>query len=101
MALRPEPTDGVTYLPVFANGNDEWLEAQAAGLLARRLHEALPLPILGEWADALWEAAQEREWLARGHAGGDCRACWRVSLRADWAELVEDLLAQGAIEISF
>jgi hypothetical protein len=97
-ALKPEPTDGVTYLPVF--GDDELLEAQAARLLARRLHEALPIPILGEWADALWAAAQEREWVTRGDAGGDCRACWRVSLRADWAELVEDLLAQGAIEIS-
>ncbi|MGD9100448.1 MAG: hypothetical protein PVF45_08205 [Anaerolineae bacterium] len=107
-ALKPEPTDGVTYLPVFANdgsGNDngsddELLEAQAARRLARRLHEALPIPVLGEWADALWEAAQDRLWLSRGYAGGDCCACWRVSLRADWAELVEDLLSQGAIEIS-
>jgi hypothetical protein len=102
-AFQPEPVDSVTYLLVFANDDsgDELLATQAARLLARRLHAALPIPILGEWADALWQAALEREWIERAGAGGDCRACWRVSLMTDWAGLVEDLLAQGDIEIVF
>jgi len=100
-ALQPEPADSVTYLLVFdsADSGDELLATQAAGLLAGRLHAALPIPILGEWADALWQAALERKWIERINAGGDCRACWSVSLMTDWSALVDDLLVKGDIEI--
>jgi hypothetical protein len=95
MALKPEPMDSVAYLLVF---DDD--EAQAKRLLIQRLHEALPIPFLDGWADALWNAAQERRWVARFYAGGDCRGVWRVSLQAEWAELVEALITQGTIEIT-
>ncbi len=99
-ALHPEALDDSTYLLVFGD-DDELLTPQAQQLLAQRLHAALPIPVLAEWAEALWKAALEREWIERVFANGDCRACWRVLLMTDWAELVEDLLTQGSIEITF
>jgi len=98
-ALKPEPTDDVTYLVVF-DGDGEELETEAKRLLAKRLHEALPIPVLEEWADALWNAADDRGWITAVRAAGDCRGCWQVSLMTDWAELVESLITQGEIEIA-
>ena len=95
MALKPEPTDSVAYLLVFDGDG-----VQAQQLLIQRLHEALPIPVLDEWADALWQAAEKCGWVTRFQAGGDCTAVWRVSLEAAWAELVEELITQGTIEIT-
>ena len=98
--LESEPTDDVTYLLAYNLDGDEAPDAQAKQLLVERLHQALPIPILDEWAKPLWDTAEARGWITVFHAGGDCRACWRVSLQAGWAELIEELIAQGEIEIT-
>jgi hypothetical protein len=95
-ALKPEPTDDATYLLVF----DGEAETEAKRLLTKRLHEALPIPVLDEWAEALWNAADDRGWISEVRAAGDCRGCWQVSLMTDWAELVEALITQGEIKIA-
>jgi hypothetical protein len=59
-ATEPYVEDGVgiTYLLVW-DGDDE-PQATAKRLLVERLNAALPIPILPEWADALWQAADSR-----------------------------------------
>jgi len=96
-AFKPEPADAVTYLVAF---DGDAPEEQARRLLTKRLHAALPIPVLDEWAEALWNAAAERDWITAVRAAGDCRGCWQVSLMTDWAALVESLITQGEIEIA-
>jgi hypothetical protein len=87
---------GITYLLVWAGDDDP--QASSRRLLVERLNAALPIPILPEWADALWQAAESRRWLAKIATGGDCRAGHRLTINAEiWINLVRELVDQEAL----
>jgi hypothetical protein len=64
----------VVYLLVFegelTDGSPS--ETQASSMLASRLSETLPIPILDRWAITLWEAGMESELIDEVVASGDC-----------------------------
>jgi len=64
-----------------------------------RLNEALEIPIVPEWADALWDAAKLTRFVRKMTVGGDCLAGILVNLNADWNHLVETLLEEGKIAV--
>ena len=73
-------------------------EEHACQMLPSRLSEALPLPVLQEWAKMLWEAGIEQELIAELTTGGDGSAGFFVHLTEKiWAELFSSLLKEGKI----
>jgi len=77
-------------------------EEHACQMLPSRLSEALPIPVLREWAETLWEAGFEKGLIAELTTGGDSLVCFTVQLaQSVWAELISKFLKEGKINISF
>ena len=93
-----EPDDEFAYLLVFQGAQDP--QAEARHLFIERLVEALDVPILEDWATALWKSAIERKFLTRISTGGDCLGGVKVFLKADWNSLIEELLKAGDIQLT-
>ena len=98
-----QPGEEVIYLLVFegdlANGADP--KEHACQMLPSRLSEALPVPIMQEWAEALWEAGIEQELIGELTTGGDSLAGFAVQLTETvWVELLSRLLKEGKIRVS-
>jgi hypothetical protein len=55
-------------------------EEHACQMLPSRLSEALPIPILREWAETLWEAGFEKGLITELTTGGDSLVCFTVQL---------------------
>jgi hypothetical protein len=93
----------VVYLLVFEG---ELLDGttqvnQAERKLTSRLSETLPIPILDEWHEFLWEIGQRENLIIRLDTGGDCREGHLVQLTEDvWKEVITRLLKERRIRIS-
>jgi hypothetical protein len=65
------------YLLVFEGELSRWIDTGNPGstcALTSRLSETLPIPILDEWHESLWEAGQmERTLIVGLETGGDCQ----------------------------
>ncbi len=93
-----EPEDLFTYLLVFKGTNDPSQELMR--LYVERLKEALEIPILDDWATALWKHAQSQRYVHDLTTGGDCVLGARIDLQADWKGLIADLLQQEIIQLT-
>ncbi|NSW52981.1 MAG: hypothetical protein HPY85_10790 [Anaerolineae bacterium] len=95
------PDDNTISLLVF-RGTDgaENPAAEIKRQFISRLNEALEIPIVPEWADALWEAAKLTRFVRKLTVGGDCIAGILINLNADWNHLVETLLEEGKIVVA-
>lgn len=98
-----QPGEEVVYLLVFegeiAGGSTP--ENQARRMLTVRLSEALPIPILDEWHESLWEFARTANLIAELLTGGDCQAGFVIQLDENgWKEVVVRLLKERKISIS-
>jgi hypothetical protein len=91
------PEDTVIYLLAF-RGEDPAVEIKRQ--FAARLNEALEVPIIPEWTDALWEAGKITRFIQKLTVGGDCIAGVSVQVAADWNHLVETLLESGKIVVA-
>jgi hypothetical protein len=92
----------VVYLLVFegelTDGSPP--ETQASSMLASRLSETLPIPILDRWAITLWEAGMESDLIDEVVACGDCRSGYLVHVNeSGWKEVIKTLVEQGEISI--
>ncbi|MCL4559798.1 MAG: hypothetical protein M1281_04175 [Chloroflexi bacterium] len=93
-----EPDDQADYVLVYRGTPDA--ENELIRLLVERLKEALEIPILDEWAAALWKQASNRSFVQNLTTGGDCILGARIDLQADWQELLTDLLKQEEISLT-
>ena len=92
------------YLLVFEGGLSDGSipEKQAVRLLAPRLSEALPIPVLREWAKTIWKAGFEKGLITELATSGDSLGCFSVQLNQSvWAELISRFLKEEKIKISF
>ena len=97
-----QPGEDVIFLLVFEVDmtDRENPEEQARQMLPSRLSEALPIPVLREWAETLWEAGFEEGLITELTTGGDSSAGFSVQLTEKiWAELLSTLLKEGKIGI--
>jgi hypothetical protein len=75
-------------------------EEHACQMLPSRLSEALSIPVLQEWAKALWEAGIEQDLITELTTGGDILAGFAVQLTESvWVELVSRLLKESKFQI--
>jgi hypothetical protein len=97
-----QPGENVAYILVFEEDLNarRTTEEHASMILTSRLSEALPLPILQEWAELLWEAGIEHELIALLTTRGDNSAGYWVQLtETAWAELLSWMLKEGRIRM--
>jgi hypothetical protein len=74
-------------------------EEHACQMLPSRLSEALPIPVLREWAETLWEAGFEKGLITELTTGGDSLKCLSVQLaQSVWAELISGFLKEEKIK---
>jgi hypothetical protein len=92
-----EPEDLSAYLLVFRGESDPTKEM--IRFFIERIKEALEVPILDEWAVTLWKKARDRKIIQDLVTGGDCILGVRIDLKADWQELLTELLAQQDISL--
>jgi hypothetical protein len=98
-----QPGEEVIYLLVFEG---EMLEGSKLGTQTRpaltsRLSEALPIPILDEWYESLWESGQRERLIVGLDTGGDCQSGYMVQLtETSWKEVVVRLLKERKICLS-
>ena len=85
-----EPEDESAYLLVFHGASDPKLEIHRQFI--QRLIETLEVPVLETWADTLWNAAVQYQFISEIESGGDCIAGAKLALKADWKGLIEKLL---------
>lgn len=93
-----EPDDQAAYVLVYRetpNPQDELIR-----LFVERLKEALEIPILDEWAAALWKQASDHSFIQNLTTGGDCILGARIDLQANWLELLTDLLKQEDVSLT-
>jgi hypothetical protein len=70
-------------------------------MLTSRLSETLPIPILGEWHESLWEAGQVENLIVGLETGGDCQEGYLVQLTETvWKEVITRLLKERRLRIS-
>ena len=93
-----EPEDLSAYLLVFRGTPDP--KAEMIQLFIERIKETLEIPILDEWSSVLWKHARDRCFIDDLVTGGDCFMGVKVNLRADWQELISDLLVQENISLA-
>lgn len=75
-------------------------EIKLGHMLASRLSETLPIPILERWSATLWEAGSKKELVGDLAASGDCSSRYWVSVTENgWKEVVTALVAQGTTRI--
>jgi hypothetical protein len=91
------------YLLVFEGEllDEATPETQARRMLASRLSETLPIPILDDWDESLWEAGQRENLIVGLETGGDCQQGYQVHLtEVVWKEVITRLLKEQRIRIS-
>ena len=101
--VRQQPGEEVAYILVFEGGltDGENPEKHACQMLPSRLSEALPLPILQEWAEPLWDAGIEQELITELATGGDCTVgYWIKLIETAWVEILSRLVKEGKIKIT-
>ncbi len=92
----------VVYLLVFEGELSDGVtpENQAIRLLSPRLSEALPIPIIDSWAEALWETGAENDLIGKLAFSGDCLIGFGVNIsETGWTEVVTKLQKEGKVEI--
>ena len=73
----------------------------AKRMLTSRLSETIPIPILDEWNESLWEAGQKENLIVGLETGGDCQEGYQVQLTETvWKEVITKLLKERKIRIS-
>lgn len=93
-----QPGEEVVYLLVF-EGEDA--DEQVMKMLAARLSEALPIPILHEWAEILWEGVIEQGLIIELVTLGDCTSGFGVQLtESSWNREFSRLIMDKTIVIS-
>ena len=97
-----QPGEEVVYQLVFEcellDGSTP--ESQARRMLASRLSETLPIPVLDEWNESLWEVAQMENLIVGLETGGDCQEGYLVQLTETvWKEVITRLLKERRIRI--
>jgi len=99
-----QPGEDVVYILVFEGGltEEEIPEEHACQMLPSRLSEALPIPVLVEWAKTIWKAGFEKGLITALTTSGDSLGCFSVQLtQSVWAELISRLLKEEKVKISF
>ncbi|OGO62761.1 MAG: hypothetical protein A2Z45_10930 [Chloroflexi bacterium RBG_19FT_COMBO_55_16] len=97
-----QPGEDMIYLLVFEG---ELLGGWTPDTLARqmlisRLSETLPIPVLDEWNESLWEVAQMENLIVGLETGGDCQEEYLVQLTETvWKEVITRLLKERRIRI--
>ena len=102
LRVRRQPGEEVVYLLVFEGEllDGATPESQAQYSLTARLSEALPIPILDEWAEALWEAGVKKQLISDLVISGDCLAGYGVNApETGWAEILTRLVKDGNVKI--
>jgi len=98
-----QPGEEVVYLLVFEDELVDGLtpETQARRILTSRLSETLPIPILDDWNDPLWDVGQKENLIVGLETSGDCQAGYIIQLvEIGWKEVVIRLLKERKIWIS-
>ncbi len=98
-----QPGEGVIYLLVFKGELLEGStpETQAQRVLTSRLSETLPISILDELHESLWEVAQIENLIVGLLTSGDCQEGCLVQLTETlWKEVITKLLKERKICIS-
>jgi hypothetical protein len=76
-------------------------ETQTRRVLTSRLSEALPIPLLDDWSESLWEAGQRENLIVGLETGGDCQVGYLIQLTETlWKEVITRLLKERKIRIS-
>jgi hypothetical protein len=94
----------VAYMLVIEGDLTDGLspEGHTCHILPLRLSEALPIPVLQEWAEPLWEGGFEKGLIIELTAGGDSLVCFSVQLdQSVWAELISRFIKEEKINMSF
>lgn len=97
-----QPGEDVVYLLVFEG---DLLEGSTPGshaqhTLTSRLAEALPIPLLEEWAEALWEAGLQKEMIGELITAGECLLGYWVSVsETSWADILSRLIKEQMVKI--
>jgi len=69
-------------------------------MLASRLSETLPIPIMDRWAVTLWEAGSKKELIGELAVSGDCSSGHWVSVtESGWKEVIAASVEQDEISI--
>ena len=92
----------VVYMLVFEGDltEGENPEEHACQMLPSRLSEALPIPVLQEWAETLWKAGTKQDLIAELSTGGDNPLGFSVQIiESVWADILTKLLMEGKIMI--
>jgi hypothetical protein len=90
-----QPGEEVVYLQVFEGEvvDGSTPESQARSMIASRLSETLPIPVLDEWYASLWDAGQRENLIVGLETGGDCQEGYQVQLtETKWKEVITQLL---------
>jgi hypothetical protein len=98
-----QPGEESIYLLVFEGEllNGSTLETQLRQMLASRLSETLPIPILDDWDESLWKAGQRESLIVGLDTGGDCQEGYQVQLTETvWKEVITGSLKERKIRIS-
>ena len=98
-----QPGEEVIYLLGFEGEllDGSTPETQARRVLTSRLAETLPIPILDEWHESLWEVAQMENLIVGLLTGGDCQEGYQVQLtETKWKEVITRLLKERKIRVS-
>jgi hypothetical protein len=90
-----EPEDEAAYLLVFKGNENPKQELQHQFI--DRLIETLEIPVVETWAETLWNAAVQNQFISELETAGDCILGARLSLKSDWQGLVEKLLLDGEL----
>jgi hypothetical protein len=98
-----QPGEEVAYILVFEGdlSDIENPEEHGCQMLLSRLSEALPIPVLQEWAKTLWEAGTNQDLITELTAGGESPVGFCIQLAdTNWVELISRLYKEGNIRIS-
>lgn len=96
------PGEEVVYLLEFEGElpGGSTPEVKPWRMLASRLSETLPIPILDRWAVTLWEAGSKKELIGDLAASGDCQSGhWVHVSESVWKEVITALVEQSEISI--
>lgn len=99
---RWQPGEDVVYLLVFEGELPDGTtsEIKLGHMLASRLSETLPIPILDRWSVTLWEAGSKKELIGELATSGDCPSGhWVHVSESGWKEVITVLVEQGEISI--
>jgi DNA invertase Pin-like site-specific DNA recombinase len=89
------------WFPNPGRRQPEFTCCKAWQMLPSRLSEALPVPVLQEWAETLWEAGIEQTLITELMTVGDSPAGFGLHLiETVWAESISRLLKEEKIRIS-